>query len=74
MDDFGIQLMKTQSSYLKKMCIFHPTNKRSVFNTKITQPLNNYIQLCTQYLVGNHFAEMTALMRRGMEAISLWHR
>ena len=28
---------------------------------------------CTQYLVGNPFAEITAWLRRGMEAISLWH-
>jgi len=29
--------------------------------------------LCTQYLVGPPFAWITASMRRGMEAISLWH-
>ncbi len=29
--------------------------------------------LCTQYLVGPPFAWITASMRRGLEAISLWH-
>ncbi len=29
--------------------------------------------LCTQYLVGTPFAWITALMQRGMEAISPWH-
>ncbi len=29
--------------------------------------------LCTQYLVGSPFAWITASMRHGMEAISLWH-
>ncbi len=29
--------------------------------------------ICTQYLVGPPFAWITASMRRGMEAISLWH-
>ncbi len=29
--------------------------------------------LCTQYLVGPPFALITASMRRGTEAISLWH-
>ncbi len=29
--------------------------------------------LCTQYLVGPALAWITASMRRGMEAISLWH-
>ncbi len=29
--------------------------------------------LCTQYLDGLHFAWIAASMRRGMEAISLWH-
>ncbi len=29
--------------------------------------------ICTQYLVGAHFALITASIRRGMEVISLWH-
>ncbi len=29
--------------------------------------------ICTQYLVGAPFASITALIRRGMEVISLWH-
>ncbi len=29
--------------------------------------------ICTQYLVGAHFALITASVRRGMEVISLWH-
>ncbi len=29
--------------------------------------------ICTQYLVGAPFALITALIRRGMEVISLWH-
>ncbi len=29
--------------------------------------------VCTQYLVGAPFALITALIRRGMEVISLWH-
>ncbi len=29
--------------------------------------------ICTQYLVGTHFALITASIRRGMEVISLWH-
>ncbi len=28
---------------------------------------------CTQYLVGAPFALITALIRRGMEVINLWH-
>ncbi len=29
--------------------------------------------ICTPYLVGAHFALITASIRRGMEVISLWH-
>ncbi len=29
--------------------------------------------ICTKYLVGAHFALITASIRRGMEVISLWH-
>jgi len=65
--------MKTQNSYLKKLAYFIRPIKKEFLIQKKNQPSNNYVQLCTQYLVGNPFAEMTASMRRGMEAISLWH-
>ena len=67
------KIKKKQKSLSKKISIFHPTNKIKVFLIQKSQPSNNYVQLCTQYLVGNPFAEMTASMRCGMEAISLWH-
>jgi len=51
--------MKTQNSKSQKISIFHLTNKRSVFNS---EKKSTFKKLCTQYLVGNPFAEMTVIV------------
>jgi len=64
--------MKTQNSYLKKIAYFIRPIKEVFLIQKKIQSSNIYVQLCTQYLVGNPFAEMTASMRRGMEVFFLY--
>ncbi len=60
--------MKTQYSVSRKIRILHKINKKKdILNRNVV------LFLCTQYLFGPPFEWIIASMRRGMEAISLWH-
>ncbi len=72
LDDYGLQIMKTQNSVSQKIRILHKINKKAYFKQKC-QASENCSFLCTQYLVEPLFAWITASMRRDMEVISLWH-
>ncbi len=71
--DYALQIMKTQNSVSQKIRILHKINKKRIFYTEMSGFWKVCSFLCTQYLVGPPFAWITASMRRGMEAISLWH-
>ncbi len=72
-DDYGLQKIKTQNSVSQKNWILHKINKKKDI-------LNRNARLLKSILISMHsifgwasFAWITPSMRRGMEAISLWH-
>ncbi len=70
-DDFGSHLTKTHQFTSQQIRILHKTNKKNILVN--CWPSEMYVHsLYTQYLVGAHFALITASIRRGMEVISLW--
>ncbi len=76
-DDYNWQLMKTPNSVSQKIRILLKTNTKKGFFWNLGQlksiNMKSMSMYSTQYLVGAHFAWITAAMRRGMESISLWH-
>ncbi len=63
---------KVISMFTQNIRIFPKINKKKDLQNISLSSLK-YVYLCTQYLVGAPLAQMTASVRCGMEAISLWH-
>ncbi len=63
---------KSKIQYLKILEYFLRSIKKGFAKQKSLSSLK-YVHLCTQYLVRAPLAQMTASVRCGMEAISLWH-
>ena len=72
-DDYGLQLMKTSNPQSQKIWILHAIKKTRIVHRTISDLWKVEACICTQHLVWVPFAAITASMRRGMEAISLWH-
>ncbi len=66
--------MKTQNSVSQKLEYYIRSITKRIFLTEMSGFWKVCSFLCTQYLVGAPFAWIAASMRRGIEAISLWHR
>ncbi len=67
---------KPQIQCLRKLEYYIRSIKNNILNRNVRLLKSMFISMhsiCTQYLVGPPFAWITASMRRGMEAISLWH-
>ena len=70
----GIQKIRILSRNHHLLLIFCRKKRKKLGSHQINQNMvlsKRYVNL--QYLVGNPFALITASMRRGIEAISLWH-
>ncbi len=63
---------KSKIQYLKILEYFLRSIKKGFGKQKSSSYLK-YVHLCTQYLAGSPLAQITASVRCGMEAISLWH-
>ncbi len=57
----------------QQIWIFHKTNKKKMCELLAFWKVWLIYCMCTQYLLGAHFALITVSIRRGMEVISLWH-
>ncbi len=64
---------KPKIQCLRKFEYFIRSIKKGYFKQKCQAFEKLCSFLCTQYLVGTPFAWITASLRRGKEAISLWH-
>ncbi len=64
---------KPKIQCLRKFEYYIRSIKKRIFKTEMSGFWKVCSFLCTQYLVGPPFAWITASMRRGMEATSLWH-
>ncbi len=71
--DYGLQIMKTQNSVSQKIIILHKIIKKGYFKQKCqaSEKYVNFYALNTW--LGLLLPWITASMRRGMEAICLWH-
>ncbi len=66
--------MKVKNTVSQNIAMFPKIIQKKVCKTeKLQFYVCQYIDLCTQYLVGAPLAQMTASVRCGMGVISLWH-